>query len=126
MTDRPKHFYEFEEFRLDAANPSLWRGGKLVSIPPKALETLIVLVEKRGEIVSRDDLMDTVWKDTFVEEGNINYTVSLLRKTLGKKEYIQTVTRLFRLTASSFFSTPTGAAQTISGGWMRAAQIKRK
>lgn len=100
MPDKPKHFYEFEEFRLDTGNPSLWRGGKLVSIAPKVLETLILLVEKRGEIVSRDDLMDTVWQDTFVEEGNINYTISLLRKTLGNKEIIQTVARRgYRFTA---------------------------
>lgn len=93
MPHKQKHFYEFEGFRLDAENPSLWRGGEMVSIPPKALETLILLVARRGEIVSRDDLLDTVWKDTFVEEGNINYTISLLRKTLGDKDLIQTVPR---------------------------------
>lgn len=59
MSDKIKHFYEFEEFRLDAANPSLWRDGKLVSISPKALETLILLVGKKGEIVSRDELRRT-------------------------------------------------------------------
>jgi len=93
MTDKPKLFYEFEKFRLDADNPSLWRADKLVSISPKALEALIVLVEKNGDIVSRDELLETVWKDTFVEEGNINYTISLLRKTLENKDFIQTVPR---------------------------------
>ncbi|CAN5247870.1 hypothetical protein BH10ACI1_BH10ACI1_11680 [soil metagenome] len=101
MPDKLKHFYEFENFRLDAENPSLWRGDELVSISPKALETLIILVEKQGEIVSRDELLDAVWKDTFVEEGNINYTISLLRKTLGNKDLIQTVSRHgYRFTAS--------------------------
>lgn len=93
MSNKIKHFYEFEEFRLDAANPSLWRDGKLVSISPKALETLILLVGKKGEIVSRDELLEKVWKETFVEEGNINYTISLLRKTLGNKDFVQTVPR---------------------------------
>lgn len=93
MSNKIKHFYEFEEFRLDAENPALWCGGEFVSISPKALQTLILLVRKNGELVSRDDLMDTVWKETFVEEGNINYTISLLRKTLGKKELIKTVPR---------------------------------
>lgn len=88
-----KYFYEFENFRLDAKNQSLWRGETLVSISPKALEILILLVEKRGEIVSRDELLAVVWKDTFVEEGNINYTISLLRKTLENKTLIQTVPR---------------------------------
>lgn len=93
MSPNTERIYEFEGFRLDANNPSLWREGELVSISPKALEILILLVQKKGEIVSREDLLETVWKDSFVEEGNINYTVSLLRKTLGNKDLIQTVPR---------------------------------
>lgn len=93
MSDKTSHIYEFENFRLDADNPSLWRGGELVSISPKALDILILLVQKKGEIVSREDLLETVWKGSFVEEGNINYTVSLLRKTLGAKDLIQTIPR---------------------------------
>lgn len=93
MSEKIKHFYEFEGFRLDAENLSLWRNDRPVSISPKSLEILTLLLKRNGEIVSRDELLDTVWKDTFVEEGNINYTVSLLRKTLGKKDLIQTVPR---------------------------------
>jgi DNA-binding winged helix-turn-helix (wHTH) protein/Flp pilus assembly protein TadD len=101
MSDKIKHFYEFEEFRLNPENQSLWRSDRLVAIPPKALETLILLVERRGEIVSRDELLQEVWKETFVEEGNINYTISLLRKTLENKNLIQTVPRRgYRFTAS--------------------------
>ncbi len=91
MPSNAKQFYEFEEFRLDVENPSLWRGNQLVPVSPKALEMLILLVCKKGEIVSRDTLIETVWKDTFVEEGNINYTVSLLRKLFDNKDIIQTV-----------------------------------
>src|SRR5687767_910535 len=94
MSSNIKHFYEFDEFRLDAENPSLWRGGELVTIFPKSLEVLILLVRNHGEIVSREKLLDTVWNDTFVEESNITYTVSQLRKTLGQNEnggFIQTV-----------------------------------
>ena len=91
MSNNVKHLYEFDEFCLDATNPSLWRGGELVPIFPKALEILILLVRKKGEIVSREELLETVWQETFVEEANITYTVSLLRKSLGKKPFIQTV-----------------------------------
>ncbi len=91
MFNSPRHLYEFENFKLDAENPSLWCEGQLVSIPPKVLETLILLVERNGEIVSRDELLEKVWKETFVEEGNINYTISQLRKILGEKNLIQTV-----------------------------------
>lgn len=93
MPDKIKYSYEFEEFRLDPDDPSLWRGNELVSIPPKALEVLVLLVQKNGEIVSREELIGTVWKDTFVEEGNINYTISLLRKIFTNKELIKTVPR---------------------------------
>lgn len=100
MPDKTGHFYEFEEFRLNAENPGLWRGSELISISPKALETLILLVQKKGEIVSREELIETVWKETFVEEGNINYTISLLRKIFDNKDLIKTVPRHgYRFTA---------------------------
>jgi DNA-binding winged helix-turn-helix (wHTH) protein len=89
MSHKIKHFYEFGEFRLDAETPSLWREGELVHIFPKALEVLVLLVSKHGDIVSREELLKTVWRDAFVEESNITYTVSRLRKTLdenGKAE----------------------------------------
>ncbi|MEP6901594.1 MAG: winged helix-turn-helix domain-containing protein [Actinomycetota bacterium] len=91
MLNGSKHLYEFENFRLDADNPGLWCEGKLISVPPKVLETLILLVERNGEIVSRDELLEKIWKETFVEEGNINYTISQLRKVLGDKKLIQTI-----------------------------------
>lgn len=93
MSEKIREYYLFEEFRLDAENPGLWRNGELVSISPKALELLILLVENHGEIVSNDELMDSVWKDTFVETGNISYTVSLLRKALGNKQLIKSIPR---------------------------------
>lgn len=93
MSDNGKHFLEFDEFRLDCESASLWRAGELVNAPPKAIEILILLATNHGEIVSREALLENVWKDTFVEEGNINYTISLLRKTLGEQEFIQTVPR---------------------------------
>lgn len=91
MSNSPKHLYELGNFRLDTANPGLWRGSELIGIAPKILETLILLVERRGEIVSRDELLEKVWQASFVEEGNINYTISQLRKILGDKNLIQTV-----------------------------------
>ena len=94
MSNKNGHSYEFGDFRLDSELPSLWRDEKLVPLPPKALEVLLLLVRQRDIIVSREELLNTVWRDTFVEEGNINYTVSLLRKTLDKDDrgrFIQTV-----------------------------------
>ena len=85
---------EFEGFRLDLEHPCLWRGKDLVSISPKALQILVVLVQHNGEIVSREELLERVWQDTFVEEANINYTVSLLRKSLGDNKFVQTIPKL--------------------------------
>lgn len=83
--------YHFGGFELDASVPSLKRDGEFVAIAPKALDLLRVLVENAGEVVSRDDLYREVWGETFVEDANVTYTVSLLRKTLGQRELIQTV-----------------------------------
>lgn len=93
MNINGKRFVEFGEFRLDPEAGNLWRNGVPVDAPPKAIETLVLLATNPGEIVSREKLLETVWKDTFVEEGNINYTISLLRKALGEQEFIQTVPR---------------------------------
>jgi DNA-binding winged helix-turn-helix (wHTH) protein/TolB-like protein/Flp pilus assembly protein TadD len=94
MSNKNGHRYEFGDFRLDSEPPSLWREERLVPLPPKALEMLLLLVRRRDVIVSREELLNTVWRETFVEEGNINYTVSLLRKVLDKDDkgrFIQTV-----------------------------------
>jgi len=94
MSSKNGHRYQFGDFRLDSEPPSLWRNESLVPLPPKALEMLLLLVRQHEVIVSREQLLETVWRDTFVEDGNINYTVSLLRKTLDKDDrgrFIQTV-----------------------------------
>jgi DNA-binding winged helix-turn-helix (wHTH) protein len=68
-----------------------------VPLAPKAVETLLVLVENSGRLVEKDNLMKQVWPDTFVEEGNLTANIHLLRKVLGKgprgQEYIETIPR---------------------------------
>lgn len=92
-----KHSHEFGDFRFDSHKRVLWRNGELVNLPPKSIELLTVLLEHRGEIVERNELIERVWRDTFVEEGNLNYTISKLRKVLGSDgfgdEFIQTIPR---------------------------------
>ncbi len=119
MSEKTRVSYEFEDFRLDGNGPSLWRVGEHISMPPKAVEVLYLLVKKKGEIVSREELIETVWKDTFVEEGNINYTVSLLRKIFDNKNLIKTVTRRgYRFTAPV-----TEIEQSVGPAGLRAAPI---
>ena len=128
MPNKAKQFYEFEEFRLDVENPSLWSGSQLVPISPKALEMLILLVCKKGEIVSREFLIETVWKDTFVEEGNINYTVSLLRKLFSNKDIIQTVPKHgYRFAAPVTETLVNGhQPQPIPANYLQPAERKGK
>lgn len=118
MPSKNGHRYEFGAFRLDSEPPSLWRDESLVPLPPKALEMLLVLVRQREIIVSREELLETVWRDTFVEEGNINYTVSLLRKTLDKEDrgrFIQTVPkRGYRFVADVLEVSANGHAENAA------------
>lgn len=105
MSSSPTRFYEFGPFRLDPALPLLLRDGDPVPIPPKALETLVALVERGGEVVRREELIEAVWPDTVVEENNLSVNVSMLRKTLSEADdggkYIETVARRgYRFTAS--------------------------
>lgn len=90
-----KRIYEFGDFRLNIIERSIESAGRPVSLAPKALEVLIVLVENRGRIVEKDDLMRTVWPDTFVEDNNLAFNVSVLRKLFGESRssphYIETV-----------------------------------
>ncbi len=92
-----KYFYEFGPFRIDTAERVLFRDGHPVPLPLKTFDTLVALVEKSGHIVEKDELMETIWPDTFVEEGNLARQVSNLRKALGEGNedlhYIETVPR---------------------------------
>jgi len=81
-----KDFLEFGPFRADVRGRTVLRQGELVPLPGKAFEVLLVLLQKQGETVSKDELMKAVWPDTFVEEGNLTQTIFVLRKALGDAE----------------------------------------
>lgn len=81
-TDRSR-VYEFDSFRLDAGLLLLYQDSQPVDLAPKVVETLLALVERRGEIVSKDELMHRLWRDAFVEEANLTQNIYMLRKTLG-------------------------------------------
>ncbi|HKE55874.1 MAG TPA: winged helix-turn-helix domain-containing protein [Pyrinomonadaceae bacterium] len=89
--------YEFGAFQLIPAEHQLLHQGVPVPLPPKAFETLVVLVEKSGHLVEKEELMRTLWPDSFVEEANLTHHIWTLRKALGEGEngtrYIETVPR---------------------------------
>ncbi len=89
--------YAFGPFRYDAEQKLLFRGSEVVPLVPKVVETLHALVERRGRIVEKNELIRLVWPDTVVEEGGLARNISLLRKALddegGEAAYIETIPR---------------------------------
>ena len=87
--------YRFGPFSIDSDARLLFRNGERVPLPPKAADLLVALVEREGQLVSKDELLKVVWPDTFVEEGNLARHVFLLRKLLGESaggsSYVETV-----------------------------------
>ena len=90
--------YRFGPFQLDVRERRLSRGAELIPLRLKVFDTLRVLVENAGRLVSKDELLTAVWPDTTVEENNLNHNISVLRKALGEKatgqQYIETVPRV--------------------------------
>src|ERR1700722_12182816 len=95
MSKESKQFYEFGPFRLDPERLLLLRDNQPVALPPKAFETLLVLIRRSETVVLKDDLMKSVWPDTFVEESNLAQNIFVLRKSLGEtsgaNRYIVTI-----------------------------------
>lgn len=87
MNEQPKHSYEFGPFRLDAAKHLLLRDGQAIPLTPKAFETLLMLVENSQRVVQKDELMQVIWPDSFVEEGSLTRNIYLLRKVLGESPH---------------------------------------
>ena len=87
--------FEFGEFRLDVKEKLLSRRGEGVSLTPKTFQLLLLLIQNPGHLLEKDRIMSELWADSFVEEGNLSYTVRLARKALGddkqKPRFIETV-----------------------------------
>jgi DNA-binding winged helix-turn-helix (wHTH) protein/pimeloyl-ACP methyl ester carboxylesterase len=89
--------YEFGPFRLEPKEHRLVRDGRTVRLTGKAFDTLCILVQRHGSLLSKQDLMNTVWPETTVEENSLDRNIYTLRKTLGDTteggRYIETVPR---------------------------------
>src|SRR5215471_6874994 len=95
MTQSAQPFYEFGPFRIDAAKRLLLREGSVVPLTPKCFDILLALVENGGDVLEKTALLTRVWPDSFVEEGNLTFNVSMLRKALEERpdehKYIVTI-----------------------------------
>lgn len=95
MGREAKRLYEFGPFRLDSDERLLLRDNEVVQLTPKAFDTLVVLIENNGHVLSKEELIQEVWPDSFVEENNLAQNISILRKALGEAaaglKFIETV-----------------------------------
>jgi|HubBroStandDraft_1064217.scaffolds.fasta_scaffold03331_10 DNA-binding winged helix-turn-helix (wHTH) protein len=95
MTTDPRIVYEFGPFRMDPEKQILLRENQPIPVTPKAFETLLVLVRRSRDVVSKEELLKEIWPDSFVEESNLTQNIFMLRKALGdtaeNRQYIVTL-----------------------------------
>jgi Tol biopolymer transport system component/DNA-binding winged helix-turn-helix (wHTH) protein len=111
MAIKQGRIYEFGEFNLNPDEHLLYRGSQQVPLSPRTFDLLVKLVENAGHLLDKDTLIREVWADASVEEGNLNRTISNLRKALGETpteiRFIQTVPRVgYRFVADVRETTP--------------------
>jgi DNA-binding winged helix-turn-helix (wHTH) protein/pimeloyl-ACP methyl ester carboxylesterase len=117
--------YQFGPFQLDVRERRLSRGHEVIPLRLKVFDRLRVLVENAGRLVTKQELLDTVWPETTVEENNLNHNVSVLRRALGDRaagqEYIETVPRVgYRFTSA----VEAAVAQTAAS--VAAAKVRQE
>src|SRR2546428_8613907 len=105
MRQQESRRYEFGPFVVDADDRLLLRDGAAIALTPKVFDLLLILVENSGHVVEKDELIQRIWPDSFVEEGNLNRNISTLRKALGENpdecQFIETLPkRGYRFIAS--------------------------
>src|SRR5688572_16859686 len=95
MNQRDNCVYAFGRFQLDAGKRLLFEGDDVITLTPKAFDTLLALVENRGSVMSKDELMRLVWADDFVEENNLAQNIHAVRRMVGDGvdgvRYIETI-----------------------------------
>lgn len=91
MSVQEPDIYEFDDFRLDAVKRVLLLRGELLPLTPRVFDTLLYFVQHHGRVIGKNELMQAIWPDSFVEENNLNQNVSTLRRALGKPRYLVTV-----------------------------------
>ena len=127
--DTPSHT-QFGPFSIDVRERVLTRDGEIVPLTPKAFDLLVALAAQPGRLLSKDELLQTVWPGTFVEESNLSYNVFALRKALGDTaengQYIQTVPRRgYRFIGVVTGAPPATGAETATGDGVAASASRR-
>jgi DNA-binding winged helix-turn-helix (wHTH) protein len=132
MKEKVTRYYLFGVFRLDVTERQLWGSAGVVPLTPKAFDTLLMLVVESGHVLSKAELMERVWPDSFVEENNLAQNIFMLRKALGQSQeekFIETVPkRGYRFVAQVTESSEgaEGRLETVSHNKMHAGYDERQ
>jgi DNA-binding winged helix-turn-helix (wHTH) protein/Tol biopolymer transport system component len=118
--DRKGDVFQFDDVRVDVGNAQILKSGRLLTVEPKAFRVLVYLLENRGRLVEKEDLLKAIWPKTFVTENALTREIALVRKALGDSatdaRYIETVpTRGYRFIAPIATDAPEGGGGTHSG-----------
>jgi eukaryotic-like serine/threonine-protein kinase len=124
--------YEFGPYRLDAAKRLLLCDGKSLTLAPKTFDLLHLLVQSKGRVLTKKELMSALWPDSFVEEANLAFQISALRKVLGVKgaEWVETLPRYgYRFSGdvsqlSVELADPAKIVEPVENGHPEAAAIE--
>ena len=136
MAQQATDLYEFGPFQIDTQNRLLFRDGQPVPLKPKVIDTLLLLVENSGRVLEKDELIEKLWPETFVDEANLTQNIYVLRKALttgaDSTSYIETIPRRgYRFTGdvkkisagATVVEAETGTTRTTGTGprWMWVA-----
>jgi pimeloyl-ACP methyl ester carboxylesterase/DNA-binding winged helix-turn-helix (wHTH) protein len=121
--------YQFGPFHLDVPQRRLLREGVEIPLRLKVFDTLRVLVESAGKLLTKDELLAAIWPDAVVEENNLNHNISVLRKALGEnatgQRFIETVPRIgYRFAAAVESAGTTVAPAVLPEGELKRQEIR--
>ncbi len=94
MESTSYEIFEFGGFRLEGAERVLWHGERVIPLPPKVFDTLLLLVQNPGRVISKEKMLAAIWENSFVEENNLAQNISTLRRLLCETrdlKFIETV-----------------------------------
>jgi Tol biopolymer transport system component/DNA-binding winged helix-turn-helix (wHTH) protein len=128
MTTQINELYEFGGCRLDVLRRVLTRDGHPVSLAPKTFELLLLLVQSQGRALSKQELMTALWPDVFVEEANLSFQISALRRTLGEgtSKWLETIPKhgyRFAAPVRAVPAQPDDVAQSSTPGVAEVAPV---
>jgi DNA-binding winged helix-turn-helix (wHTH) protein len=127
MKEVKNRFYEFEGFRIDAKERVLSKNGEIVPLTFKSFDVLLTLIQNKGRLLEKEELLQSVWAGAIVEEANLKNCISALRKALGdsphQSRFIQTLPKLGYKFVAPVIALPDRDAEVIVEKYISAEII---